>query len=337
MAYTDYDVATGSGGTLKIRDYGSTVEFWVHAGSTVTHVNPLNWSWEANGTVGSGGVNYPTGAPWIMVASITVTTSQTVKFNIGATGTSGLGGPTSNSVALIRGGLAYTDSTYYAINITANSFSTAHVIADGNGSALVDLMVELNTSPAASGVYYQVGSWGDAYVGGLTRYTDYWFRVRVANANYGWGGWGEWKSVKTLAQNPSAPGASVDQITPTTASVTLTASSDNGGATIDVYEVYVLSNNAYPGAGGTVVASASSGLLTAAGLIPSTQYYYTSRARNVGGLWSTWTAMQAFTTLPSALINLANIWKNAIPYVCTAPGVWAMAIPYKNVANIWKQ
>lgn len=149
------------------------------------------------------------------------------------------------------------------------------------------------------------------------------------SASEGW-------TVPARYEAPSSPGTGVDTITPTSARIVVTASSYAGGATIDAYEAYVLTNNAWPAAGGNVVASASGGTFTATGLLPSTRYYYTARSHNTAGLWSGWTAMKVFDTLPSAAVKVAGVYTNAIPYVKDA-GVYKMAIPYKKVGGVYKQ
>lgn len=143
-------------------------------------------------------------------------------------------------------------------------------------------------------------------------------------------------TVPARYEAPSSPGTGADTITPTSARIVVTASTYAGGASIDAYEAYVMTNNAWPGAGGNVVASASGGTFTATGLLPSTRYYYTARAHNTAGLWSAWTPMKVFDTLPSAAVKVAGVYTNAIPYVKDA-GVYKMAIPYKKVSGVYKQ
>jgi Fibronectin type III domain. len=155
---------------------------------------------------------------------------------------------------------------------------------------------------------------------------EYWGATLSASESY---------TVPARYEAPSAPGTSADSITPTSARIVVTASTYAGGATIDAYEAYVMTNNAWPGQGGNVVASASGGTFTANNLLPSTTYYYTARAHNSAGIWSGWTAMKAFTTLPAGYVRNAGVWKNAIPYVKVS-GVWKMATPYVKVAGVWK-
>lgn len=135
--------------------------------------------------------------------------------------------------------------------------------------------------------------------------------------------------------NPSEPGTGVDSITATSARIVVTASANNGGAGIDRYDAYVMSNNAWPGQGGVVVASATGGTFVANNLLPGTTYYYTAQARNAAGLWSGLTAMKVFTTLPAGMVNVNGVWKNALVYV-NVGGVWKFALPYTNVNGTWK-
>ena len=96
---------------------------------------------------------------------------------------------------------------------------------------------------------------------------------------------------------PDAPGTNYDGLGATGVHIFLSAPANNGGAAIDAYETYLLTNNAWPGSGGNVKASAASFSLYATGLTHTTTYYYTGRARNAAGLWSGFAAMKAVTTL----------------------------------------
>lgn len=91
----DYQKQLGSqaGSLMMIRDLGQTVEFWVISGSPYTYTAAMPFGWTVNGSTGSGTITYPAGGNWLKVKSFTVQTSQTVTFRIGATGTTGLNGP----------------------------------------------------------------------------------------------------------------------------------------------------------------------------------------------------------------------------------------------------
>ena len=99
----EWTVPTGSGGLLKMSDNGTTVKFYIKAGSTATFCNDKAFSWNtAHDSDGSGTFDYPTGGAWLLVKTVTVTQTGTVSFTMGATGTSGLGGPTTISHSVSR-------------------------------------------------------------------------------------------------------------------------------------------------------------------------------------------------------------------------------------------
>lgn len=100
----DYTKPTGENGmgTMMIRDLGQTVEYWIRAAWDSTYYYGAPYSWVANGSSGSGTFDYPLGKPWVRVRTLQIVTSQTVQFNLGATGTRGLGGPTNFSQFIQR-------------------------------------------------------------------------------------------------------------------------------------------------------------------------------------------------------------------------------------------
>ena len=95
---------------------------------------------------------------------------------------------------------------------------------------------------------------------------------------------------------PTWPGTNVDSITSSSARILVYPPGSNGGAGIDGYEAYILTNNYWPNAGGHVVGSWSGGTGTGTGLARATMYFYTARAHNAAG-WSPWSTMGSFRTL----------------------------------------
>lgn len=109
----DYDRAIGqySGSLMRIRDTGSTIEFWLRANTIATYHQNLPYGWTVNGQTGSGthsynypwpGGGYPTPGPLERLRSFNVATTQTVTFRLGRTGTSAFGGPHTFSVFIQR-------------------------------------------------------------------------------------------------------------------------------------------------------------------------------------------------------------------------------------------
>lgn len=103
-----------------------------------------------------------------------------------------------------------------------------------------------------------------------------------------------WAMPARPASAPGLPGIGVDSVTANSARVVVSAAAANGSA-INWYGAWVTTNNAVPGSGGNVVASAEGGTFTATGLSPSTTYYAFARARNGVG-YSGFAGAVAFTT-----------------------------------------
>jgi len=97
---------------------------------------------------------------------------------------------------------------------------------------------------------------------------------------------------------PSAPPTSASYITANSVKIHASAPTDSGGAEIDRFEVYLLSNNALPWGDGNIVKWWSEWTGDATGLTRNTAYFYTARAHNSAG-WSAWTGIKAFWTLSS--------------------------------------
>lgn len=171
-----------------------------------------------------------------------------------------------------------------------------------------------------------IGSWRTLNVGARISGVNYWGVTLEAYESF---------NLSPRYEAPSSPPIGVDSIGPTSARIVVSPSSYGGGAGIDAYEAYVLTNNAWPGQGGNVVASASGGTFTATNLLPGTRYYYTARARNQAGIWSAWSAMQVFDTLPAAMVKYGGVYRNALVYVKYA-GTWRIATPYVKYAGTWR-
>lgn len=245
-----------------------------------------------------------------------------------------------------NGGTSYFDLVFQLLsddgvtqNVRAVVYLTSLNVSDSSNSFDVSGNYSRSGAISLSGVYNNVPIWyQDIFV---TRSVGSNYNISVNASISGINYWGatlsasESYTVPARYEAPGSPGTNVDSITPTTARIIVAAPGYNGGAAINAYEAYVLSNNAWPGAGGNVVASATGGTFTATGLLPSIKYFYTSRARNTAGHWSAWTPMKTFTTLPAGYVKVAGVWKNAIPYV-KVDGVWKMATPYVKVAGVWK-
>lgn len=251
-----------------------------------------------------------------------------------------------------RSNTANGGNTFVDLVIQVNSISATQV-----SIRAVAYLTSLNVSDTSNdmsiggGVFSRSGALN---LGGVYNNAPVWFQDVTVNralgsnynvtVNMSWSGvnyWGvtlsasETYTVPAYYTAPSAPPTDHDSVTPTSVRVIVYPSTDGGGGGINKYEAYLLSNNAWPGAGGNVVGSSGIGTFTATGLNPGTRYYYTARAKNTAEIWSGWQTMKVVDTLPAAYVKVAGTWRNAIVYVKVA-GVWKMATPYVKVAGVWK-
>jgi hypothetical protein len=92
----DYTRSTGSAGVMIIRDHGTSIEFLIRSNDSATFIGSpgASWSGQVNGqTIGGNIANY-SNSETRSLGFWDITTTQDVRFSIGATGTQGLGGPT---------------------------------------------------------------------------------------------------------------------------------------------------------------------------------------------------------------------------------------------------
>lgn len=196
---TEYVKTSGTTGQMKITDLGSVVEFWFRAGYSNDHWDPLQFNVTANGSTSATiNVDYNTGRPWVKVATRTVTSSQTVTFRLlTKTGTSGMGGPTTFSVSLSRGGVPASPTAVMFSEITFTSVLTRFFSGADNGYPIDAHQIARNTVNSVSGATIIFSS-------GTTRWTTlvpgtvYYFWARSHNAK-GWGPWSPVRSTRTLA------------------------------------------------------------------------------------------------------------------------------------------
>lgn len=185
---TDYEKATGTGGRMVIRDdLVDGVSFYVEAGFDTTFKDNMPFSWIVNGAGGSSTKDYPTGSPLLLLKSFVVTTSQTVTFTLGATGTSGLGGPTTFTHAISR---ATAPAAPVLDAPTMQHTGAVLRWADGSngGSAITSRAYQVSTSSAFTGATWVstgitlVSGKYQATISGLIPGTTYYFRARATNA-----------------------------------------------------------------------------------------------------------------------------------------------------------
>lgn len=327
---TDYDWSIGSSGTMRIRDTGTYVEFWINSNNSTTFAHELPWGYTVNGvTDNSNSYDYNAGAGWERLGRWNVTYDQTVTFRLFDTGTSGFGSGETHSVAIQR---ATVPPAPTIVTLTPSE-TTMYVDmnSNGTGGATVDRwQLGWSTSSSAPSSYMDLNlSNGTGTVTGLVRGTTYYFWARGHNSK-GWGAWSARKSATTwtVPTAPSAPVAS--NISQFSATVKTTPNATGGTAILEYQFGFGLTS-------GVVDTWLSSGLTTTldvAGLSPGKTYYVVARARNAVG-WSNNSVQTTVKLVAGAKVRVGGVIKDAVPWVKVA-GVWKVARPWVNSGGTWK-
>lgn len=325
----DYTMATGSTGTMMIRDLGNTVQFWITSNNSTTFDHEMPWTYTINGYTYPGELehNYNANSGWNLVQQWSVPYSQTVMFKLGATGTSGLGGPTIFNQFIFRPVVPSSPSTP-AIG-TVGSTTVAITFTDGSdgGSAIDSREIGYGTnatSPTAT-----LASDGSDTVTGLTPGTTYYFWARTHNV-VGWSAWSARAQATTL-RVPDAPAAPVlSNIGPIAMTVTWSAPY-NGGSAITGYQVGYSTTNSLPPSSSEAATSPHN----LDSLTPGETYFVWVRAQNAVG-WGPYSPVSSADTIAGARVRVGGVWVFAIVYVKYS-GVWELAIPYVKSGGVWKE
>lgn len=325
---TSWDYTNGAGGTLRITDTGSSVQFWFQAEWTSDVWNNLGFSYTANGSTHNTTIDYHTGADWQQVASVNVTDSQTVTFKLTtATGVSGIGGPSSFSHAISRDTAPDAPSTPTISGVKSNTAAVSFKDGSNGGDAIDSRQIGYDTD-STGGSKAIVSSDGSTTITGLSPSTTYYVWARTHNS-VGWSSWSGRASFKTLSV-PSAPSAPLlSSVTATTVDVNWTDNSNGGGA-ITAHQIGYGTSSTTP----TTTVSASAPQVVT-GLTPGTVYYFFVRAQNSVG-WSAWSKATSVRTIAGVRINVNGVWKLAVPYVRVG-GVWKKAEAWTRSAGTWSR
>lgn len=189
MAYTDYQQGTGASATMMIRVHdGTTVEFWLKSGQASSWFGSATFSYASPNGSGSWSKGYSPGNTWQLMGSISVSSSGNVSWTLPATGTSGFGGPTTQTVYVHRATVPSAPSLPVVDQLAHDSFRVRFSDLGNGGAAIRERQIHYSNNP--NGGQYVAGSSGSTTITvgvaqfppGSTIYA--WARVRN---DVGWG------------------------------------------------------------------------------------------------------------------------------------------------------
>lgn len=170
----------------------------------------------------------------------------------------------------------------------------------GVGAGLTDRQLVVNTAADFAGVDEvndTEGAWNTIYnATGLPKGAILYARVRAASS----AGWGPWSGTLTFTIGttaPTAPGTpSASDVAGSSLTVSWSAPSDSGGASISGYEVQRADNSSFTiNLLSTSLPSVSTSFQVT-GLTHTKTYYFRVRATNTAGATSNWSTTAGFTT-----------------------------------------
>ena len=196
----DYHKSTGITGTMMIRDTGSRVEFWLKSGYSSSWFGSATFSWSSPHGSGSFSAGYNSGDTWQRMGSITVTSSGNVSWTMPRTGSSQIGGPTTQTVYLNRATVPPAPTPVTFSLIKHESVRTIFNSRGTGGAAIIEWQIRFGTdgSSVMSSANKSYSSSGTRDMTGLKpgQYYAAWARGRNS---VGWGPWSSGRSLYTLA------------------------------------------------------------------------------------------------------------------------------------------
>lgn len=323
----DYDRSISASTTLRIRDTGGWVEFWVKTGSS-TYNYDQQWSYYANGSEsGIRKFRMVAGGAWQQFGAVWVGYDQDVRFTIY---NSGLGFPTYDFWQHIsRSTVPAPPTIYQAEAISSSQIRISTSDGHNGGSTIVERQLAYGLNPSQADYYTDITS-GTTDVGGFSSGARVFFWTRTRNA-VGWSGWSQ-RAEATTWRVPDAP-SSVSFLEVTQKSVrTQFADRGDGGQPLLERQLGFGKSSSAP----TDFSSASpTGIDFVDNLDPGKLYYFWVRSRNSIG-WGPWSERSQILLIAGARIMVGTEWKRAVPYVKVG-GVWKLVRPWVRNAGTWKE
>ena len=234
-----------------------------------------------------------------------------------------------------------TPTGYSVTDITSGSaYTTIPSVSDNGGRALDDIQIQRNTSQSSTGATTQTrGSYNTIFMSGLTGNTDYYYRMRVHNAE-GWSSWGGWYHFKTKA-TPSKPTSfDVNPLSSTTAEATWGPPANLYGSTVTSYTLRVAKNATFSSGLKSYTLSASATSYTITGLAEGSPYYAQIWANVAAGVGE-YSDVVGFSTPAGGSASYGLYYDfGSGPVFCEVwyndGGTWKLCEPYQNVSGDWK-
>lgn len=321
----DYDYDIGGSTTLRIRDTGSDVEYWLKTGpQTYNYEQP--WSYYVNGQ------DSPTlyfrmlsGGFWQKFDTFQVDYDQSIRFTIYD---SGLGFPTYNHwVHIYRDTVPGPPEIFAADAISSSEIRVQFTDGYDGGSAIVERELGYGLNRNAP-VFSQDGEDGDVVNGPWDPGTKVYFWARTRNAT-GWSPWSNRGEDTTWRASNAPRVVTFSEVTQTSVKTTFVDNGTGGQPILERQLGYGLSPSAPTDFAGDI-----SGINVLTGLSPGKTYYFWARSRNSIG-WGAWSTRSQTTLIAGARVLDGSTWKRAVPYVRVG-GIWKVAQPWVKVSGIWK-
>jgi hypothetical protein len=213
----------------------------------------------------------------------------------------------------LRQGWTFIDGNYVYYNY--NGGDGVHNYNGGH-----DHRPALEIASGSVTIYHNVDGTRQFYASmGMTGYS--------ANTSNGEGTW----DLPTIPRDPGAPSTPVISDLKQKSVVVSWTPNPADGLPNTEYTIGYGTNSSTPDT--TTTSSTLSKTIT--GLTPGTKYYFWVKATNSVGT-GPYSAPSNATTIAGARVNVAGVWKQAIPYVRDG-GTWKVARPWTKSLGEWKE
>jgi hypothetical protein len=242
----------------------------------------------------------------------------------------GAWGPTTQFNTLATAPDQMAAPTPYAA--TASSANFTWSAPNNGGSGITQWELQVARDAGFASMLYDAYTAPGVQVGGLSRATTYFARVRAANA-IGWSTWSGAAAFTTGGTVPDQQGApSIGITTSRSASVSWVAPND-GGNPITAYELQV-SERSDIVSGMVVDVTVNSLSNTPASLKSSTQHWARTRAYNGYG-WGAWSGASTFITKAGVKVAVGGSWVQAKDVWVAPFGSWLRGKIHRVVNGAW--